>query len=73
MSQLVEIFARVFGVRPDEVTDGLTRGKFELWDSLNHLLLVSEIENELAISFTTDEVLRIKTFKDLREAVESKR
>lgn len=69
----MEIVARVFDIRPDEVVDGLTRGKLEVWDSLNHLLLISEIESELAISFTTDEVLRIKTFKDLREIVESKK
>lgn len=73
MTQLVEIVARVFDIRPDEVVDGLTRGKFEVWDSLNHLLLISEIENELVMSFTTEEVLRIKTFKDLREIVESKK
>jgi acyl carrier protein len=73
LSQLVEIVARVFDIKRDEVVDGLTRGKFEVWDSLNHLLLISEIESELAISFTTDEVLRIKTFKDLREIVESKK
>ena len=63
----------MFDIRPDEVVDGLTRGKFEAWDSLNHLLLISEIENELVMSFTTEEVLRIKTFKDLREIVESKK
>ena len=73
MTQLAEIVARVFDIRPDEVVDDLTRGRFEVWDSLNHLLLISEIESELAISFTTDEVTRMKTFKDLRVIVESKK
>ena len=73
MAQLVEIVSRIFDIKPDEVVDGLTRGKLEIWDSLNHLLLISEIENEMAISFTTDEVLKIKTFRDLREIVESKK
>ncbi len=59
--------ARVFDIPLEKVTDQLERGKFEAWDSLSHLLLISEIESEMGIQFTTEEVLKINTFKDIRE------
>lgn len=70
--KLRAIVARVFDIRPEEVTDQLERSKLEVWDSLNHLLLISEIENEMKVQFTTEEVLEINTFKDLREILSKK-
>ena len=72
MDQLREVVARSFGISVDSVTDELSRDKLEAWTSLNHLLLVTEIEEEMGIQFTTDEVLKIKSYKDLREIVSTK-
>ncbi len=72
MNQLREVVARSFGIPVDSVTDDLSRDKLETWTSLNHLLLVTEIEEVLGIQFTTDEVLRIKSYRDLREIVSGK-
>ena len=73
MDKLNEIVARVFDIPIEQVNDQLERGKLEVWDSLNHLLLINEIENEMAIVFTTEEVLEINTFKDMRILVSKKR
>lgn len=73
MDQLREIVARVFDIPIDNVTDDLSREKFEMWTSLNHLLLISEIEVEMGVEFTSDEVLKITNFRDLRETVSKKR
>ncbi len=73
MDQLREIVARVFDIPIDKVTDDLSREKFEMWTSLNHLLLISEIEVEMGVEFTSDEVLKITNFKDLKETVSKKR
>lgn len=70
--ELRQLVARVFDIPVSEVTDQLERGKLEVWDSLNHLLLISEIEKEMGIEFTTDEVLEINTFKDVRKIVSKK-
>jgi acyl carrier protein len=72
LNQLREVVARSFGIPVDSVTDELSRDKLEAWTSLNHLLLVTEIEEEMGIQFTTDEVLRIRSYKDLREIVSTK-
>ena len=67
-----ELFSRVFGVPVDQVNDDLQRGKLEVWDSLNHLLLITEIERELSVQFTTDEVLSANTFKDIKHILAKK-
>ena len=71
MEKLENILSRVLGIDEDKVNEGLERGSGE-WDSFNHLLLISEIEKEMNIKFTTQEIEKIKTFKDLREVVLSK-
>ena len=71
MEKLENILSRVLGIDEDKVNEGLERGSGE-WDSFNHLLLISEIEKEMDVKFTTQEIEKIKTFKDLREAVLSK-
>lgn len=69
MMDLKEIAAKVLGISIDRVTDGLERNENEEWDSLNHLLLISEIEKDMKIKFTIAEVEKIKTFKELKEIV----
>jgi acyl carrier protein len=73
LDQLRAIVARVFDIPQEKVTDQLERGKLEVWDSLNHLLLISEIEDELGVEFTTEEVLKINTYKDIREIISKRK
>ncbi len=69
---LREIVSRVFNIEKSNVTNDLSREKTEEWDSLNHLLLISQIEEELGLEFTTQEVIHINTFRDLTEIVSRK-
>ena len=64
--------AKSFGIPLDSVTDSLSRDNLETWTSLNHLLLVTDVEEQMGIRLTSDEVLRIHTYKDLREIVSAK-
>ena len=72
MDQLREVVAKSFGIPIDSVNDGLSRDTLEAWTSLNHLLLVTDVEEQLGIRLTSDEVLKIRTYKDLREIVSTK-
>jgi len=71
MEQLKKIVAKVLNVDESKV-DELTMGNTEQWDSFNHLLLISEIEKELGIKFSIQEVEKMKSFKDLKEIAFSK-
>lgn len=72
MDQLREVVAKSFGIPLDSVTDTLSRDNLEAWTSLNHLLLVTDVEEQMGIRLTSDEVLRIHSYKDLREIVSTK-
>ena len=72
MKELKKIVAKVLNVDEIKVNDSLTMKNAEQWDSFNHLLLISEIEKELGITFSIQEVEKIKSFKDLREIVSGK-
>lgn len=72
MSELKKIVAKVLSIDEIKVNDTLTMGNAEQWDSFNHLLLISEIEKEMGITFSIQEVEKIKSFKDLRGIVSNK-
>lgn len=72
MKQIDEIIARVFDIEQDEVKDDLSRYNFEEWDSLHHLLLISELEKDLKIKITIDEMANIETIKQLKDIVITK-
>ena len=72
MEELKKIVAKVLNIEEIKVNNSLTMGNTEQWDSFNHLLLISEIEKKLGITFSIQEVEKIKSFKDLREIVSNK-
>lgn len=73
MEQLKKIMTCVLNIRNDKITDDLSRDNNENWDSFNHLLLISEIEKKMGIKFSISDVARIKTFKQLKEFITSKK
>ncbi|MHA2033938.1 MAG: acyl carrier protein [Candidatus Thorarchaeota archaeon] len=70
--RLTEIVSKVLLLDKGEVTDGLRRKEYEPWDSMAHLVLISEVENEFGIFFEDEEVVDIWTVGDLRKIVASK-
>jgi acyl carrier protein len=73
VDQLREVFAKSFSIPVDSINDNVSRENLEAWTSLNHLLLVTDVEEQLGIRFTTDEVLKIHNYRDLREIVSAKK
>ncbi len=69
MDNLKKIVAKVLNIDEIRVNDSLSMSNAEEWDSFNHLLLISEIEKELGITFSIQEVEKIKSFRELRETV----
>ncbi|TET13844.1 MAG: acyl carrier protein [Candidatus Thorarchaeota archaeon] len=71
-STLTEIISKVLLLDTNELTDDLKRGDYEPWDSMAHLVLISEIENEFGIFFEDDEVVDIWTVADIRSLLSKK-
>ncbi len=70
--QLTEIICKVLLLEPEQVTDSIRRKEYDPWDSMAHLVLITEVENELGIFFDDEEVAEIWTVGDLRKVVASK-
>ncbi len=70
--KLLEILSKVFLLDTDKITDDLRRKDFEPWDSMNHLIIVSEIENEFEIFFEDEEVVELWTVGDIKKVLGSK-
>jgi len=70
--KLLDILSKVLLLEKDKITDDLRRKDFEPWDSMNHLIIVSEIENEFEIFFEDEEVVDMWTVGDIKNVLGSK-
>ena len=68
--KLAEIVAEIFFIDEDEVKPELTPGDLSLWDSLNHLRLVTAVEEEFGIKLSMNEIQSIDSISKLNELVE---
>jgi acyl carrier protein len=72
MSKLTHIFASVLGVEESGITNELSPENTETWDSLNAIILLTEIEKAFDTRFEYDEAMNIKCFGDVIALVESR-
>ena len=71
-SKLREIVAELFDLDPALVKDELTPEDVELWDSLNHLRLVSAVEEEFQVKLSMKEIESIRSLAVLHELIEQR-
>ena len=50
------ILSQVLGVRAEDIGPGFSAASAAEWTSLNHLMLVSQIESEFGVFFSSREV-----------------
>jgi acyl carrier protein len=72
MSKLTKIFSSVLGVDEQTVTPELSPENTSTWDSLNAIILLTEIEKAFDVRFAYDEAMAIKNFADVLKLVASK-
>lgn len=69
LKKITEIARDVFDNDEVELTEATTAADVEEWDSLSHLSLVSDIEDEFGITFTLAEVSGSKNVGELVDAI----
>ena len=67
--RIKEVMAEVLEVDPALLRDGFHRDDAPLWDSLNHLRLVSTLEEAFGIQFTMKEVGEMERYDTIRRLV----
>ncbi|MBQ9371228.1 MAG: acyl carrier protein [Thermoguttaceae bacterium] len=65
MEDFIAFIAKVMEVDPLELNEETTFGKYKKWDSVMHMRLVMEVEEEYDVEIPIDEVPNIKTLKQL--------
>ena len=69
-NQLKAILSLIFDLPADEINDQTSPGDVGLWDSLNHLRMVTEIEKVFGIRLAQKEIREMLTYAKIREVVE---
>ena len=72
MSQLTHIFSSVLGIDKQAVTPALSPENTSSWDSLNAIILLTEIEKAFDMRFDYEEAMAIKNFADVKALIAAK-
>lgn len=68
--KLKTIFAESLGINENLVTDELAYNMIPEWDSVAHMALVAEIDDQFDIMLDTDDVLDLSSFAKAKEILQ---
>lgn len=69
LEKVIEICKDVFEDDDLILTESSSSSDVEEWDSLSHLSLISDVEDEFSIKLTLDEITNSKDLGDLVSAI----
>jgi acyl carrier protein len=64
-----EVIAQVMDLPPTAVGPELSASTSGAWTSLNHLMLISQLENEFGVVFSNQEIRELTSFTAILEAL----
>lgn len=72
LSEVTEVYRRVLK-NPDLIlTPESTANDVDGWDSLNHTILMAEVQKHFQVKFALKEVIRLKNVGDMLELIRQK-
>jgi acyl carrier protein len=70
--RLSKVFAEVFELSPDEVSDEASPKTIERWDSMNSMILAMALEEEFDVQFSDQELVQMTSYRLIRKTLEQK-
>lgn len=70
--KLFHIVGVLIGVPPETLSEDSSRGKVAYWDSLKHMNIILELEEEFNVYFTDEEISKISSIRDMIEVLINK-
>jgi len=67
--KLKYILAKVLLIDESKISDGMSRKSVKEWDSMAHLMLVSEIESAFEVTMDDDDIMEIQTVGDIKKTL----
>ena len=71
-NEIKKIMASVFLVDENEISDDISQSNFEKWESLQHLILIVDIESEFGVSFEPEEIVEMTSLKLIEKYLDKK-
>jgi acyl carrier protein len=68
--KLKEILAKVLLIDESQINDDMSRKTVKEWDSMAHLMLVSEIESAFEVTMDDDDIMEIQTVADIKKTLQ---
>jgi len=67
--KLKEILAKVLLIHESQINDDMSRKTVKEWDSMAHLMLVSEIESTFEVIMDDEDIMEIQTVADIKKTL----
>jgi len=68
--KLKKILAKVLLIDETKISDEMSRKTVKEWDSMAHLMLVSELESAFEVTMDDDDIMEIQTVTDLKKTLQ---
>jgi acyl carrier protein len=65
------LIAEILDMPPAEIAPDMVRASTTEWDSLNHLRLMTALEEEFGVSLTMDQIAAICTPRELQTIIDA--
>lgn len=72
LNKLTAIFKKVFNNDTLILTNELTANDVDNWDSLSHMMLITEIENSFSIKFRLKDLNKMRNVGEMIDIINSK-
>jgi acyl carrier protein len=72
ITRLTEVFKKTFNKDTLILTDELNANDVDNWDSLTHMLLITEIEKTFSVKFKLKDLNKMRNVGDMVEIITSK-
>jgi len=67
--KILEAFSEALQVEADIIHDALMYQSIPEWDSISHMVLITELEDVFDISIDTDDVIDMSSFAKAKEII----
>jgi acyl carrier protein len=66
-NKLYQCFADALSVSIEQISDELAYQSIPEWDSITHMILISQLEDDFGVSIDTDDVIDMSSVAKARE------
>ncbi len=70
--KLVQLVAKTLKIDENEVSESTSPNNTQQWDSLTTMILITEIEESFKVTFSVEEMMQLKSVKDIRALLRMK-